>query len=160
MEPEALLRGCMHAARAHARALDDGEKHELFVLSATERGRRRLARAPHLRLPPFVLEHLRRWHADQPADAATGARLALWARHLELSGAKPPAAWAAALRIATSRARVADPVTAHAVVAVSVVFDLGDAALRRVAKKTVPYDAVYTAFALEVGLLRAAAAFE
>ena len=154
--PESLLRGCLHAARLHERLLDDGEKHAVFALSATEAGRRRLAKAP-LRLPAFALAHAARWHADQPAGPALGARVALWARHLELSEEAPPPEWARAVRIASSRARVADPVMAHAVVAVSVVFDLGDAALRRVAKGSVPYDAVFTAFALEVGAIRTTA---
>ena len=55
------------------------------------------------------------------------------------------------------RARVADATLAHACVAVSVAFDLGDAALRRIARGNAPYDAVYACFALEIARLRSLA---
>ena len=153
VSPSALLARCIEVARLHGRVLDDAEKHEVFVLSATPEGRAKLMKG-RLKIPPFVADHLARWHAAANPDATLGARIALMAWHLELSKATVPPEWETAMRIVVSRARVTDRIKAHACIACAVIFDLGDAPIRRVSRDTVPYDAVYAAAAMEIERIR------
>jgi hypothetical protein len=81
-------------------------------------------------------------------------RLQLLARHLEYKSAKPPITWAVAMRIVQSRARVDNVIKAKACIMCSLLFDCGNAPLRRMSRQWPPYPEVLTAYQLEIDRIK------
>lgn len=151
--PELLLERCLTKSRLYVCLLSDFDQHKVFALSATPEGRARLARAP-FRLPPLVLGLLERWHREQDGSACLAARLKLLARYVEYAESEPPAEWDTLMRIVKSRAHVTEQVKAQACILCSLLFDYGDAPLRRMTRDHPPYQAVFTAYAMELSRIQ------